>query len=62
VGTVWYPGFWEVPAIWEDGALTQLPFDWGNTEGVRAVGINNRGDIVGTSIDYGAEVGVIWTR
>jgi probable HAF family extracellular repeat protein len=62
VGTVWYPGFRTVPAIWEDGVLTQLPFDWGSTEGVRALGINNRGDIIGTSIDYGAEFGVLWTR
>jgi uncharacterized membrane protein len=62
VGTVWYPGFRTVPVIWEDGVLTQLPFAGVGMEGVRALGINNRGDIIGTSIDYGAEVGVLWTR
>jgi uncharacterized membrane protein len=62
VGFVDNPAWRTLPLIWEDGVVTQLPFDSGNTEGVRAVGINNRGDIVGTSIDYGAEVGIIWTR
>ena len=56
-----FVGVW--PLIWEDGGVaTQLPFPRGGTEGVRALGINNRGDIIGTSIDYGAEFGVLWTR
>ena len=47
--------------IWEDGVVTPLPFGGVGMEGVQAVGINNRGDIIGT-LDYGAEVGVLWTR
>ena len=53
-----------VPLIWEDGEVTQLSFGgrlWYG--GLRAVGINNRGDIIGNNgSDFEFPAGVLWTR
>ena len=53
-----------LPWVWEDGVVTPLPFPVGPPPfgGLRAVDINNRGDIIGTSGSDESLASFFWTR
>ena len=53
-----------LPWVWEDGVVTPLPFPIGPPPfgGLKAVDINNRGDIIGTNGSDDSPASVLWTR